>query len=36
MYSMIAEFPSGTAAGAYALYVRNRHMLNTEEAEPED
>lgn len=34
--SMIMGFPYGTAAGAYALYVRNKHMLNTEEAEPEN
>jgi hypothetical protein len=32
--SMIMGFPYGTAAGAYALYVRSKHMLNTEAAEP--
>lgn len=34
--SMIMGFPYGTAAGAYALYIRSKHMLNTEGAEPEN
>jgi len=34
--SMIFGFPYGTVAGAYALYVRNRHMITTEEAKPEN
>ncbi|MFO7938109.1 MAG: hypothetical protein R6V06_10965 [Kiritimatiellia bacterium] len=34
--TMIIGFPYGSAAGAYALYVRNKHMMITEGTEPEN
>ena len=34
-FVMIFGFPYGTAAGAYALYARHKHIRHLEEAEPE-